>query len=68
MELPKFLEFLQDNNFWRIEWVDRPVLHYDDQARITVYLSRIREDYTKPLNNPSLFKDEDGNHYSKKYI
>lgn len=66
MELPKLLEFPQDNNFWRIEWVDRPVLHHDDQARITVYLSRIREDYTKPLNNPSLFRDEDGNHYSKK--
>lgn len=66
MALPELLEFPHDNNFWRIEWVDRPVLHHDDQARITIYLSRIHKNYTKPLNNSSLFMDKDGKHYSKK--
>lgn len=63
MAIPQIKGFPQDNILWRIDWIDDPSNSPDDEPRITVYLSRLVDEYStdssnlRPLNKNALFRD-----------
>ncbi|MCE1177278.1 MAG: hypothetical protein LWW76_09205 [Burkholderiales bacterium] len=58
----KFADFPQDGHLWRIDMIDHTSYSIEDEPRIRVYFSRLKEEceFDKALNKGALFQDDDG--------